>query len=379
MPNLSAAQPDFFFTPTADLPAATAAHTATVLNNSNILVTGGYGKLFGRLPVASNLIRIYDHKKMTWRIAQGQLIYGRIGHSAIRLANGKVIIAGGIGQDKNPVAALELFDPASEQSTLIGKISSPCLQPCLNLLPGGDSVMITGNTRRPEIIKKTESGYTVRPTKGICSAKHTNHAAVTLNNGSIILLGGRTKMIERFDPRTELFSASKARLPQLIDDQAAILLFNGKILLAGGQEIYSNQCLAQTWLYDPLKDTLSLGPVLNATAQKKRQPGASDIMAVDLFAGDPRRQGRTILLCGGEYDPGRDNHTPDVTLDSAWIYNAQTRQLTNVGPMLHPHDDFAAAYLPAQSDYARALIIAGHGPNDSFQSNCEVFHWRVYP
>ena len=56
LPNLSAAQPEFFFTPTADLPAATAAHTATVLKNGNILVTGGYGKLFGRLPVASNLI-----------------------------------------------------------------------------------------------------------------------------------------------------------------------------------------------------------------------------------------------------------------------------------------------------------------------------------
>jgi hypothetical protein len=97
--------------------------------------------------------------------------------------------------------------------------------------------------------------------------------------------------------------------------------------------------------------------------------------AVDLFTGDGNRGGRYFLICGGEDDPGTGSG-PDVILDSAWVYDAPKGDLINVGPMKGGHDDFAAVYLPPAASSARALIIAGHGPGDSFSADCEIFSWK---
>jgi len=48
-----------------------------------------------------------------------------------------------------------------------------------------------------------------------------------------------------------------------------------------------------------------------------------------------------------------------------------------VGPMLYPHDEFALASLPAPDGQAKVLIIGGHGADDSFQSHCEIFTFRL--
>ena len=368
----------FAFTPTARLHGATVAHTATSLPNGDVLVLGGYGKLFGRVPIASSMGRIFDHQKHSWRVLSGTLHYGRLIHAALALPDGKVLIVGGLGQDNKHLRSVEIFDPQNEQFELVGHMNSSHRHPRLNLLPGS-KVLITGLAKQAEIIEPDPnhpSGYIIRPTRGQSAYGHGDHAAINLADGRVLLAGGRMTSLEMFDYESETFTSSQARLSMVLDDQAGCLLYDGTVLLAGGQEIYSNRSVRETWIYDPNTDSLCSGPMLNATSKGKIQPGAADMAAVDLYPCDKELAGRYILLCGGEYDPG-PGEEPDIVLDSAMIYDAVRRRLIDVGPMRYGHDDFAAVTLPQVEGGAEVLIIGGYGPNDTFQSHCEIFFFRM--
>jgi len=374
-----------YFSPAALLPAATIAHSATALANGDIMVAGGYGKLFAKIPVATNLIRLFDHHNLSWRIAAGKLNFGRLEHAAIRLPDNSVLIVGGRGQDGNPMRSIELFNPSDETCTLIGQMAIARLRPCLNLIspapsqPDHFQVLITGNSRRAELIEPDPNrpdAYTIRPTRSQSLANHTDHTTVTLKDGRVLIIAGRSNAIEIYDPADESFHLCRSRLPAALDDQAAALLYDSRVFIAGGQFIYNNTCTNRTWLFDPLADTLTAGPVLKPTSQTQIQPGAADLAAIDLFEYDLTRRGRYILLCGGENDPGKGN-SPDIVLDSAWVFDAQRGIFLDVGPMLYGHDDFAAALLPAANGLARVLIIAGFGQSDTFQANCELFSCRL--
>jgi len=374
------------FTKAPRLPGATVAHSATVLQNGDVLVLGGYGKLFGRLPMATTLARIYEPNKNTWRVLKSSLRTGRLGHAAVRMTDGKVLIVGGRGQTSRPLYSIEIFDPNSEQFHTIASLRYRRIRPRLNLLDD-NRVLITGHQRKPEIFQhdpKSPTGFTSRLLKQSSRNSHSNHNALNLPDGSILLAGGGYGAFERFHPEPETFSICQARFPTAIDDQAAAPLFNGKILLAGGQEIGPTTSVGQTWLYDPQSDQLQSGPALTVKMQNKpnAEPvilnGVSDLQAIDLFASDSRLRGRYIFLCGGEYDAGK-NGQQDIVLDCAWIYDAGNNRLIDVGPMLYPHDEFALAPLPAQDGQAKVLIIGGHGAGDSFQSHCEIFTFRLLP
>ena len=364
------------FTQAPPMPGATAAHTATVLENGDVLVLGGFGRLFG-LPIAVNLARIFDHQQQSWRVLDAHMHYGRLGHGAIRLPDGDVLIAGGWGQDNRPMKSIEIFDPGAGQFTLVGEMTIARRTPRLNPIPNG-KVLITGNGRQADIIEpnpQAKSQTHIRPVKQQTHYYYQDHAAVTLPDGSVLLIGGRGPGIERFDPHTEQFHRSRATLPAIIDDQAAILLYDGRVLLAGGQIVVTELCVPMTWIYDPRTERLTEGPTLTPISRGKVPQGAADMAVVDLFADDKNLSGRYILLCGGEWDPGKRSCDPDVVLDAAQIYDARANRFINVDPMLYAHDDFAAVPLPATPGAARVLIIGGYGARDKMQSACEIFSW----
>ncbi len=365
----------FSFSPVAKMPGATAAHTGTGLADGNVLVVGGYGRMFG-VPIAVTMGRVYEQETGKWRSTRGVLNYGRLEHCAIALPDGKVLIAGGQGQMKNELASVELYDPGADTFFEVGNMVGPRVYPQMNVLADG-RVLITGDQKKADIVERSEgaaAGYSIRAAKGQMLFRHKRHVSIVLGDGTVCLIGGRSTMIERFDPQTETFTASKVRMPGLMDDQAGILLYDGRIFLAGGQDLISNRCVAMTWVYDPQADILTAGPDLNPSARGKAVPGVSDLQIVDLLARDPQRCGRYIFLCGGEYDPGR-GEDKDINIDSAWVYDAERERLMEVGPMRKVHDDFAAVAIPAGADEAKVLIIGGHGPNDRLEADCEIFSW----
>ena len=83
-----------------------------------MLVAGGKGSLFNYLASAE----LYDPASGTWA-ATGSLVAGRYYHTATLLPNGKVLVAGGIG-NTGLLASAELYDPATGTWTATGNLAT---------------------------------------------------------------------------------------------------------------------------------------------------------------------------------------------------------------------------------------------------------------
>src|SRR5690242_9103536 len=73
------------FSPTGSMNEARVQHTATLLDNGTVLVTGG----------SSNTAEIYDPATVSWRYTLHAMAYSRVAHTAVKLSSGKVLLAGG--------------------------------------------------------------------------------------------------------------------------------------------------------------------------------------------------------------------------------------------------------------------------------------------
>ncbi len=379
------------FVESASLGGPLAAHSATRLTDGRIVVVGGYNKLFGMLPAASSQIWVYDPGRDRWTVSKAVLNHARLWHGAVRVPRTNlVLVAGGLGHERSTLKRVELWNPAMDMMAGegvtcldIGSMATGRTSPRLTGLADG-RILITGGEKTAEIIERDpneSTGFRIRPVAMPQHARRDSHCAARLADGRVALIGGRARSIEIFDPETEAFQLMSAKLESVYDDQAAVLLYDGTVLLAGGQLVYNNRCVRHTWLYDPVNDTIRFGPELDPSSNGISQDGASDIVAVDLFETYAPLRGRYILLAGGENDPGRDSATGDTILNSAWVYDAVEKKLIAAGPMLFGHDDFAGQVLPLkrsgeQELTAGALLIAGHDYQDAFQSRCERFEMR---
>lgn len=366
---------DFYsFKKTEPLPQPSAGIAAVAGLDNKIYTIGGYGYFMKALPIASNLIRIYDTSSHRWSVSPIQLSKPRMYLAAITTTDGKIIIAGGISQENEGLDSVEIFDPTivptdkvGNTCKILGKMSSPRRSAVLNLLNDG-RILVTGNTKQADIIEPDGKGsYNIRPTKGKQNVSRDEHAAVTLADGRVLLVGGRHKTMEIFDPKTESFTLVKAKFEAAYDDQSVALLSTGKVLIVGGQNGATASCTNQTWLYDQEKDLLTAGQKLMPIAEDKSCVGISDMQIVD-FYNDPARKGNIFLLCGGEDDNGKS----DAIISSAWLYLALTNEFLEVGPMNQPHDDFKAVSF-ATSEKLQALIIDGHTTNDKITGCVEIF------
>ena len=79
------------FAATSNMSAGRSAHTATLLNNGQILISGGAGTTGAEL---ASVWELYDPTTGIFT-ATGSMSVGRAAHTATLLSNGKVLIAGG--------------------------------------------------------------------------------------------------------------------------------------------------------------------------------------------------------------------------------------------------------------------------------------------
>jgi Kelch motif len=130
------------WTVTGSMIEARDALTATLLPDGRVLVVGAFTT--SRRDVVPARGELYDPASGTWT-ATANLVTPRIRHSATRLTDGTVLIAGGAdGVDTLP--SVELFDPSVGTWTATADMVTPRSQHRATLLADGRVLVFGGNT-----------------------------------------------------------------------------------------------------------------------------------------------------------------------------------------------------------------------------------------
>jgi N-acetylneuraminic acid mutarotase len=236
---------------TGNMHGARDGHTATLLPDGTVLVTGGASRNGGAAVATAEL---YDPVRGTWTATGDMLVYGR-GHTATLLSNGKVLVVGG---DGNPYQA-ELFDPSTGTWTATGSLDTPRWDHTATLLPDG-RVLVAGSplsyhgddASSAELYDPSSGSWTATGNMGQHRGLHT---ATLLPDGRVLVVAGEsngkpTGSAELFDPSSGSWTAAGDTVAIRGVSFTATLLPDGKALVVGGYT-GDNGPLASTELYDP--------------------------------------------------------------------------------------------------------------------------------
>ncbi len=189
------------FTVTGSLVTARFWHTATLLENGTVLVAGGSND--GDLATTLASAEVYDSVFGTWTAASGLPVPGGVYHTATRLPDGNVLVAGGngggIGGDRVFVQSA-LFDPATQRWDSAGDLSAARYGHTASLLPNGE-VLVAGGVvpegRYPTLgYLDLDSAEIYDPKAGLWTTaaglgtSRSNHTATVLLDGSVLVVGG---------------------------------------------------------------------------------------------------------------------------------------------------------------------------------------------
>jgi len=248
------------FTATGSLNEARFLHTATLLNDGTVLITGGVGPM-GQ-PLAS--AELYSPATGAF-VETGAMNVGRYDHTATMLPNGKVLVAGGLGE-----ASAEIYDPVTHTFSLTGSMSVERWKHAAVLLSNLGKVLVIGGLGSSSFLSSAElfdpNTGSFSPTGSLVSAPRDFFTATLLNDGTVLIAGGAGSATladaEIFNPATNAFTETGS-LNTARFDHVAMLLTNGKVLIAGGTTNGVGAAANQEELYDPSTATFTLTGPLN--------------------------------------------------------------------------------------------------------------------
>jgi hypothetical protein len=171
-------------------------HTATLLNNGQVLVAGG--------ALGLTTAELYNPVTGLFGRTAATMTTGRTQHTATLLPDGRVLIAGGRVVGLSDRSAAELYDPKTGKFTPTGSMTE-----------GRDQ-----------------------------------HTATLLQNGLVLLTGGVPGVpdAELYNPKTGAFKATGSMILGRYA-HTATLLKDGRVLIAGGTGSPGASALAE--LYSP--------------------------------------------------------------------------------------------------------------------------------
>jgi hypothetical protein len=254
------------WTPKPSLYIDRAAHTVTPLPiiptrncSTNVLIAGGENPS-GALKKCELCNYCLEHVIIT-----GELNEGRSHHTAVLLASGEVLAAG--GKDGGALASSELFNVASESwNYTTGPMSDARFDHTATLLKDG-RVLVTGGESSPGTYLNTCEVYSGGSwtTTGVMATQRTRHSAVILRNGNILVIGGRTAGGAATDVCEIWNGASWSGAGSLTTGRylhTTTLLQSGKVLVVGGTSDGSTP-LQSCEIYDPAGNSWSAEADLN--------------------------------------------------------------------------------------------------------------------
>lgn len=233
-------------------------HTATLLADGRVLVAGGENEE-GQGGGYEASAELFDPAGQTFSFA-GALSTGRSWHTATRLRDGRVLIAGGEYNAGSPLATAEVFDPASGRFAATGPLRAPRSFHSATLLADGSVLVVGGrggNAVRADTGEWLSMAERYEPSTGTwhqageLATPRRGHGAIFLSSGEVMVLGGRgpdgpLSSVEIWNPLRESFRAA----PSMLDargDLAFGVLRSGRIWAAGGRSSTSFLSSAETF------------------------------------------------------------------------------------------------------------------------------------
>ena len=219
---------------------ARSSHTATRLADGRVLVAGG---TVGAGKALTATTEIYNPQKNTW-MPGGPMTTSRSGHVATLLADGRVLVTGGQVQAGAVfTASAEIYDPAMNAWTAAAPMSQPRLQHAALLLPNG-RVLAAGKsytdspgpaaTGDAEIFDPKANAWT--PT-GLMAHPAWGVTLTLLPSGKALLTHHEktphTTRAQVYDPAEDVWTIATTPLsPHHV--RTTTLLSTGKVLVVGG-------------------------------------------------------------------------------------------------------------------------------------------------
>ena len=291
------------FTPTGAMTTARSWHTATLLNNGQVLIAGGVTNSFS----ATASAELYDPTRGTFS-PTGNMTAPRAAHTAILLPGGRVLIAGGsssLGENVPYLTTTEVYDPSTGTFTATSDMlhGHECGQ--AHVLNNGKVLLSGGSPFFPPIRPFRMRNSTIpRP---VCSRllEHTppsRRIHLCAGRASTLLADGRVLIVweddlaEIYDPETGSFTQTGKPLgpSHNLGLATATLLMDGKVLVAGGDDGSSDY--KSTELFDVPTGSFTPGGSMSAG----RDAGPATLLpnGTVLIAGGDGPQGTTDV-----YDP----------------------------------------------------------------------------
>ncbi len=128
------------WTPGPSINKARALHAMVVMNDGNVLVSGGEA-----LDIESTSVEIFNPLTNQW-ILKNPMLKDRVGHGMTLLKNGKILVAGGIEASNSQLNSAEIYDPTSDEWSSITSFNHNSLgTTTISTLPDGRVILTGGN------------------------------------------------------------------------------------------------------------------------------------------------------------------------------------------------------------------------------------------
>ena len=369
-----AQRPAGTWTAISPLPIPVSGYTLTVLQNGEILITGGQSGSGG-----ANSAFLYNATSHSFRSTSQPMKLARMSHAATLLPDGSVLITGGSTPTNSSSAPIvcsnppqppymfivvtscaELYDPDTQTFTIVGSMNDARVlhtatfvdqtltwpQPVVNPPPAERVVVAGGSNDNNPALDSLEyydpsTQKFVRNPQKLQNARY-GHTATWLPSVEKILIAGGTQSTAGVPLGTaEIYDAGFDGIrgsPQMTAPRSghtATLLKDGTVLLAGGNSLPAGNT-AET--FDPAPQTFA------GTPGKMAFPMLNHAAAL--------MSDGSVLLAGGEgIDP---SGLQAVVATNALIFNPHNGLFFAVPPMLTGRKNFSLGITPASNEVLAA-------------------------
>ena len=249
------------FTAAASLGQGRILHTATPLDDGTVLFTGGYATSTNAGVTLPNDERILSSAELydpaTGKFTEvGPMVERRSRHTAVKLADGRVLVSGGYQIPDAETAGAEIYDPAKKTFAKTGSMTTARRRHTMTLLPGG-KVLVAGGNDINNPIATVElydpAAGTFAPAASMSSPREL-HSATLLPNGQVLVAGGSidkttfTASAELYDAATGTWKATGS-MNVAREYHTVSLIAGGQVLVVAGHN--TSGWLMSTEIYQP--------------------------------------------------------------------------------------------------------------------------------